>query len=1210
LSAGVAAPELEIRLLGPLEAVRGGRQVPLGGPKQRLVLAVLALHAGSVVSADRLVETLWEDEPPPTASTALQGHVSRLRRLLGADAIVTRPPGYALDRPVETVDLHRFLALAEAAREQEQPVREATLERALGLWRGPVFADLEDGAGLTEEARRLEELRLVAYEDLVETRLALGRHAEVVVELEAFVRREPFRERAIEQLMLALYRGGRQTDALDAYRRYRQELSDALGLEPGPALRALERRILGQDPGLAPPVTAPIGDAAPRRLPLTVVALGIAVAGEADLEAYGRLVAQAREAARLALERHGASVRHAPGSGLLGLFGDPLPREDDGRRALRAAREAIGAVEAVAGESAQRLGVVLEARAGVASGETFAGESPALERALRLQAEAPAGDVRTDAATVALARGRELRLDRPLAGRGDERRRLVEAYEETVRDGRSRVVTLVGPAGIGKSRLADDLLSSLGPGTRVLRARCLSYGDGVSLVPAIDLVRAALRLPPGSSEGRALAKLRPLLAGDERAEAAEERLLGLLGLRQGASHDEIGWAVRRLLEGIARTRPVVVYVDDLHWAAPAFVDVVEQIAEPYAAPLLLVATARSLPSQRLAQGAVELGPLDELACAQLVAGLLEGEVDPATLALLVDAAAGNPFFLEELVLDLREAGQLALEGTRWRLVGSVRPPASVQALLAARIERLPADQRDVLARASVSGRGFVLAALAELVDGDVDVDAALAELETAELVRPAEDDDHDFDFRHILVREVAYAALPLALRADLHARHAAWLERERISAPREREALVVYHLDRAHRARVSLGVDDAGEARTLAARTAALGRVFLEEGDAAAAARLLARSRELGDDDPRILVGLGRAHFDAGDFTAADAAFAAAADGDAAVRAALGRLEIRLHTDPAVDLEAASVQIDEALAVLEQRGDDEGLAEAWFARAYVSLVRARAAELAGVLERAVEHARRTGRGRAEMWLLLLLCATTWYGPMPLPDAVDRCEELLAEADGRPALEAAALQSLGVLHAMGGEAVRARELVERSRAIRRELGQLVGAAGSAIDAGIVELLAGDFVGAERVLREGYAELERLGEVGHFSTVAAFLAEAVAGQGRFEEARALAASSAEATAEADVASQIGWRSTEARVLAAEGNHADAERVALEATRYAELTDFAVTSAQAWAALADVRLAAGDEAAATAARAKAAAMLERKGCAPSAVRAWVRA
>lgn len=1204
-------PDLEIRLLGPLEAVRGGRQVPLGGPKQRLVLAVLALHAGTVVSADRLVEALWEDEPPPTASTALQGHVSRLRRLLGAEAIATRPPGYVLDQPAaEAVDLHRFLALADAARDQEPAVREATLELALGLWRGPAFADLDDGAALAEEARRLEELRLVAYEDLVETRLALGRHAEVVVELEAFARREPFRERVTEQLMLALYRNGRQADALDTYRRYRQELSDALGLEPGPALRELERRVLEQDPGLAPPVTGPIGDAAPRRLPLTVVALGIAVSGEADLEAYGRLVAQAREAARLALELHGASVQQAPGSGLLGLFGDPLPREDDGRRALRAAREAVGAVEAVAGESAQRLGVVLEARAGVASGETFAGESPALERALRLQAEAPPGDVRADASTEARARGRELRLDRPLAGRDDERRQLVEAYEETVRDGRSRVVTLVGPAGIGKSRLADDLLASLGPGTRVLRARCLSYGDGVSLVPAIDLVRGALRLPPGSSEGRALTKLRPLLAGDDRAEAAEERLLGLLGLREDAPHDEVGWAVRRLLEGLARTRPVVVYVDDLHWAAPAFVDVVEQIAEPYAAPLLLVATARSLPSRRLAQGAVELSPLDATACAELVRGLLEGEVEPAALARLVDASAGNPFFLEELVLDLRELGQLAVDGGRWRLAGDVRPPASVQSLLAARIERLPADQRDVLARASVSGRGFALAALRELVDGDADVEAALKELDAAELVWPAGDDDHDFEFRHILVREVAYAALPLELRADLHARHAQWLDRERISAPREREALLVYHLDQAHRARVALGADVSAEGRALGARASALGRVFLEEGDASAAARLLARSLELGADDPRILVELGRAYFDAGDFTAADEAFAAAEAGPAAARASIGRLEVRLHTDPAADLEVASAQIDAAVAELEQRGDDEGLAEAWFARAYVSLVRARAVELATVLERAVDHARRTGRGRAEMWLLLLLCATTWYGPMPLPDAVERCEELLAQADGRPALEAAALQSLGVLRAMGGEADRARELVESSRAIRRELGQLVGAAGSAIDAGIVELLAGDFAGAERVLRDGYAELERLGEVGHFSTVAAFLAEAVAGQGRFDEARVLAASAADAAGEADVASQIGWRSTQARVLAAEGSHADAERMALEATRYAELTDFAVTSAQAWAALADVRLAAGDEAAAAAARATAASMLERKGCAPSAVRAWVRA
>src|SRR6185437_8498794 len=234
---GVGVSELEIRLLGPLEAVRGDRPLPLGGPKQRLVLAVLALQPGAVVSAERLVGVLWEGEPPPTASTALQGHVSRLRRLLGPDTIVTRAPGYVLDVAAESIDLRHFLTLTADARDQEPAGRQAILEAALALWRGPALADLVDEPGLADEVRRLDELRLGAYGDLVDARLELGRHAETIAELEALVRREPFRERVVEQLMLALYRSGRQTDALDAYRRYRQELSSSLGLEPGPALR-------------------------------------------------------------------------------------------------------------------------------------------------------------------------------------------------------------------------------------------------------------------------------------------------------------------------------------------------------------------------------------------------------------------------------------------------------------------------------------------------------------------------------------------------------------------------------------------------------------------------------------------------------------------------------------------------------------------------------------------------------------------------------------------------------------------------------------------------------------------------------------------------------------------------------------------------------------------------------------------------------------
>jgi ATP/maltotriose-dependent transcriptional regulator MalT len=348
---------------------------------------------------------------------------------------------------------------------------------------------------------------------------------------------------------------------------------------------------------------------------------------------------------------------------------------------------------------------------------------------------------------------------------------------------------------------------------------------------------------------------------------------------------------------------------------------------------------------------------------------------------------------------------------------------------------------------------------------------------------------------------------------------------------------------------------------------------------------------------------------DVGDFAAADEAFAAAEGGELAERARLGRLEVRLHTVPSSDLASADVEVDRALAALERRDDADGVAEAWLARAYLASARARAAELGEIVERALVHARATARLRAETWLLFLLCGVCWYGPLPLDDGIRRCEQVLAVARDRPGVEAPALQSLAVLRAMGGEVDEARVLVGRSRAIRREIGHGVAAAATSIDAGIVELLAGDHAGAEAVLREGHEELERLGETGYGATVLSLLAEAVATQGRHGEARELARQSAAVAGEDDVVSQIGWRCAEARALAAAGDGEAAEALAAEAVALGDATDFAITRAQAAAALADVRAALGDAAGAAAARASAAELLARKGCAESAIRAWTR-
>ena len=247
-----AATSIEFRILGSLEAVADGRPVALGGSKQRALLALLLLQANRVVSRDRLIDELWDGSPPETASTALQVHVSQLRKALGHEAIVTQAPGYMVRAEPGGLDLEQFDLLVKKAQGSDAETAAAALREALALWRGPALADLDDSVARSERAQ-LEERRASALEQRVQAELELGLHAELVPELEALVREDPLRERRRAQLMLALYQSGRQADALDTYRSGRKLLADELGLEPGDELRQLEKAILEHDPALAAP---------------------------------------------------------------------------------------------------------------------------------------------------------------------------------------------------------------------------------------------------------------------------------------------------------------------------------------------------------------------------------------------------------------------------------------------------------------------------------------------------------------------------------------------------------------------------------------------------------------------------------------------------------------------------------------------------------------------------------------------------------------------------------------------------------------------------------------------------------------------------------------------------------------------------------------------------------------------------------------------
>lgn len=244
---------MDFRVLGPLEVAGDDGALPLGGAKQRSVLALLLLHVNELVTADQLVDEIWGGEPPPTAGKSVQVYVSRLRKVLGPERLTTRAGGYVLELEPNELDLARFERLAGEAGRCPPAVAAEKLREALGLWRGPALADLAYEGFAQPEIGRMEELRLVVLEQRIEADLALGRHAEVVGELEALASRHPLRERLRGQLMLALYRSGRQAEALETYRATRRELAEELGLEPGEQLRRLEQSILRQDPALAPP---------------------------------------------------------------------------------------------------------------------------------------------------------------------------------------------------------------------------------------------------------------------------------------------------------------------------------------------------------------------------------------------------------------------------------------------------------------------------------------------------------------------------------------------------------------------------------------------------------------------------------------------------------------------------------------------------------------------------------------------------------------------------------------------------------------------------------------------------------------------------------------------------------------------------------------------------------------------------------------------
>ncbi len=1228
--AGKGSPEL--CLLGPLEVRRAGQPLPLGGAHARALLALLSLHRGTVVSVDRIVDGVWGESPPQTARHMVEVYVSKLRKLLGADVLATRAPGYLLRVDPEYVDIARFERLLSEGRdalgEGDAAVAASKLTGGLSLWRGPPLADFAYEPFAQAEIARLEELRLLAEEERVEAELELGKGAELVAELEELVVGAPFRERFRGQLMLALYRAGRQAEALAAYRAARETLVEELGVEPSPELRKLERAILGQEESLIGP------RALDRRTPegretrrvVTIVFVDLA-AGEAerDPEALRPVMTRLLERAEEVFQRFGATVEQVPGGTVMAVFGSPVAHEDDAVRSLYAvaelrelgvvSRAAVDTGEVLAGPEPVVRGPVVRAAAQLLAfaspDEVLAGELTRRLAAHSAQFEAADLDDANAWRLVDVMSGaapRPLLLDTPVVGRRKELAELREALARAVHERRPNLVTVVGEAGIGKSRLAREFGETAESEARVLTGRCQAYGEGITYWPLHEMIR---ELAPDETV-QALNALVAELADGERI---ARRLAATVGLVEDVYPvEEVRWAARRLFEQLAGERPLILVFEDVHWAEPSFLDLVQHVFEVgNDAPILLVCLARPEILEGQPDGLQTILTLEALSPSE--AEELVSRLDPAATLLrdqraqVLAAAEGNPLFLEQLV---------AFAGEKTSQAHDLDVPPTLQALLAARLDLLGPGERTVVECAAVVGREFWVGAVAELLPPKLRTTLLrhLDALQRKELLEPepsALPSERAFRFRHVLIQEAAYRSLPKERRGELHERFAGWLDGTAAAGGGDQDEIVGYHLEQAYECRTELGLaDDSARALALGSGeklSAAAGHA-LARNDLPAAVNLLMRATSLYEAGGRprldLLVDLGAALFPLGEGRRAlavldEALGAAHASGEPALewRARLERDYVVSHLEPGVlSVEEGLRTAERAVQALERLSDHRALARAWRSVTQQRFWLGKIESSLDASERALDYARRVGDRQGEIWTLRTRIMALWTGPTPAAEAARGCEELLAAAENEEVV-ACALENLGGLRAMQGRLEEARHLVDSSAAIYEELGLTMRRAFSiGLHRTEVHTLSGDFVAAEHDLRNAIELFESIGDKATRSLATAWLADTLYAVGRYSEAERHVEMGEQLAVVDDYAANSKLRSVRAKILARRGEFQRAKAAVEEAVGIADATDDLDSRGALWMDKAEVLQLAGEREGAASCLDRAIELLEQKG------------
>jgi class 3 adenylate cyclase/tetratricopeptide (TPR) repeat protein len=965
-----------------------------------------------------------------------------------------------------------------------------------------------------------------------------------------------------------------------------------------------------------------------------------------DPESLRRVMSRYFDEMRTALERHGGTVEKFIGDAVMAVFGVPNVHEDDALRAVRAAGEMREALVALNKELERDHGVSLAARIGVNTGEVVAGDpqgqtlvtGDAVNVAARLEQAADPGTVLLGGDTMRLVRdavaaepveplvmkgksdpipafrlievttgvaGIARRLDSPMVGRDRPLAQLRQAFDAAVADRSCQLFTVLGAPGVGKSRLVAEFLHHVQGEATVLRGRCLPYGEGITFFPVGEVVKEAAGLDDFDAPEEIERKICAVL-GDGEPGAACATLAQLFG---AAEHDsaaeETFWAVRRFLESVAQAGPLAVVFDDIHWGEPTFLDLIEHIADwSRDAPILVLCMARpELLDARPVWGGgkfnaatISLERLSDADCGELIANLLRRAALPDEARVrILEAAEGTPLFVEEMLSMLIDDGLLVLDGDRWvatRDLEGVSVPPTIQALLAARLDRLSGDERAVIQRAAVAGKQFHLGALTAMFDGDriADVRGTVMSLVRRDLIGPDRSllvGDDAFRFRHLLIRDAAYEAAPKTVRAALHERYAAWIVDVAGDRVEEQEEIVAYHLERAYRLQEELGpLSDAAREVGLQAAThyAACGRRASDRGDESAAATLFRHAAHLlpaaHPDQPRMLYEVAQAHrdvFEAAEaFTAADEAIhAARAAGQTGIEwlARIQRSYAQMLLDPhAISTDDVRDELERAVEVFEGLGDEVGLAIAWRGLAEIEWMPCRFDTAREAAARSAEHARRTHERPLLIHALSIRMAAEVFGSTPPEEALTSLEEAAAEVGRAGLFEHVALVHEGVFAAMLGDTTRARRSLDESLALAERLGVDFYLAVSYEARGDVEMLVGDAVAAERAFRRQNEILERLHDKGHLSYAAASLARALHSLGRLEEADALARQGSDLAAEDDLGSQVVARMALALVRSARGLHDDAIHIARDAVEMYAETESPLVLGDAWMTLAE--------------------------------------